>query len=237
MEPVRDMRETVMARIKEGAVSMRPRWQFVLLSLLWAGCAALLVLAILYFSSLAIFVLRENGVWLAPLLGMRGWFDVLRSAPLLIILLVAFCAIVLNLLVRRFAFAYRRPVVLSLGIVLLGTFIGGVLVGVSPFHRELHRHAREGRLPPPFGAPYARGPLRPPPPDDVYRGTVIERMGSTLFIKTAAGTTTVHISPRTRLPLGADFETGDPVVIFGDAASGAVEAFGILEMEDELLED
>lgn len=223
-----------MARIRKGAVSMRPRWQFVLLSLLWAGCAALLILAILYFSSLAVFVLRQNGVWLAPLLGMRGWYDVLRSAPLLIILLVAFCAIVLNALVRRSAFAYRRPVVLSLGVVLLGTLVGGVLVGVSPFHRELHRHAHEGGLPPPFGAPYRKGFLRPPPPDDVYRGAVIERMGSTLFIRTEAGTTSVNLSPRTRLPLGADFEPGDRVVIFGDDASGTIEAFGIIEADGDL---
>lgn len=225
--------DTVMDRIRKGAVSMRPRWQYVLLGLLWGFGALLVLLVLLYLASLAVFLMRQDGIWLAPALGARGWFDVLRSAPLFIILLVAACAIVLNALVRRSAFAYRRPITLSLGVVLLMTLIGGVAVGVSPFHREIHRQVRFGHLPPPFGMPYEH-PFRPPMPDDVHRGVVILHDGTTILLRDGGGaTTTIHLTPQTRLPLGADFEPGDMLVVFGDQASGSVQALGIVEVDTE----
>lgn len=229
-QPIHD---AVMERIRKGAVSMRPRWQHVLLALLWAAGALLVSLVLLYLASLAVFVMREDAFWLAALLGPRGWFDVLRAAPLFIILLIAVCASILNALVRRTSLAYRRPIAISLGVVLVATLVGGIVVGVSPFHTEMHRQARRGLVPPPFGAPYEH-PFRPTMPDDARRGVVVTREGSTVLIRDSRGaTTTIHLSPRTRLPFGADFGPGDTIVVFGDQATGSTEARGIVEVDDE----
>lgn len=229
-----DIQSEVMQRIREGAVAMRPRWQFVLLGLLWGLGALLALIVVLYLSSLAVYMLRANGVWFAPFLGPRGWFDIFRSAPLWIIVLTALCALVLSALVRHFAFAYRRPVVISLGVVLLVTFAGGIAVGLTPLHREIHRGARHGTLPGVVGTVYEQG-MRPPLPDDMYRGTIVSHSGEFLILEgTDGATTSVHISKRTRLPFGADFAPGDTLLVIGDEASGTLEAYGIIEADTDV---
>lgn len=221
--------DSVMQRIRSGAVPMRPRWQFVLFGLLWGVGALLVLLVTLYLASLAVFMLRANGVWLAPLLGARGWYDIFRAAPLYIIVLVAIFALLLNIVVRHFAFAYRRPLVLSLGVVLLVTFAGGVLVGVTPFHRELHRQVRGG----PLGFPY-EGAM-PSPPDDVFRGVVVSREGGIILIRDPQGaTSTILITRDTHLPFGEDFSPGDMIVVIGDKATDTVSAYGIMEAEPDV---
>lgn len=209
---------------------MRPRWQFVLFGLLWGVGALLVLIVTLYLASLAVFTLRASGAWLAPVLGARGWYDIFRAAPLYIIVLIAIFALLLNIVVRHFAFAYRRPLILSLGVVLLVTFAGGILVGVTPFHRELHRQFRGG----PLGFPYER-PMRPSLPDDVFRGLVVSRQGDTIQIRDREGaTSTIFITPTTRLPFGEDFAPGDMIVVIGDKATDTVKAYGIIEAEPDV---
>lgn len=233
MNTQKPIQDVVMERIRKGGVLMRPRWQFVLLGVLWAAGALLTLVLALYLVSLFVFLLRESGLLFVPAFGMRGWFDILRSAPFYIIGLIAICALIINLLARHFAFAYRRPLTVSLGAVLLVTFAGGLLVGATPLHTELRRSAEHGYLPSPFDVPY-RHDMRPPPPDDFHKGIVILRDGSLLYLRNAdGGTTTVRISPRTRLPFGADLEPGDAVVVIGDETSGAIEAFGLREIDSE----
>jgi len=59
--------------------------------------------------SRAFFFLREGGAWYAPAFGGRGWFVLLHSAPLLLLFLVAVFALILEILVRKYSFAYRAP--------------------------------------------------------------------------------------------------------------------------------
>lgn len=234
MNTPHNIQHAVMQRIREGGIAMRPRWQFVLLGLLWGFGALLALLVVLYLGSLVVFVMRANGLWFAPFLGPRGWFDIFRSAPFYIILLTALCAVVLGALVRHFAFAYRRPVVLSLGAVLFVTCAGGILVGFTPFHREIHRGAQRGFLPGVVGAFYEQG-VRPPLPDDMYRGTVVSDDGEFLVLRASDGaTTSVHVTRHTRLPFGADFAPGDTLIIIGDEASGTLEAYGIMESDPDV---
>lgn len=212
---------------------MRPRWQFVLMGLLWGLGALLALLVVLYLASLVVFLLRSSGMWFAPFLGPRGWFDIFRSAPLYILILTAACALVLSALVRHFSFAYRRPVAISLGAVLFVTLAGGIAVGVSPFHREVHRGARDGHLPSMMGTPYEHG-MRPPLPDDMSRGVVVSHAGDTIIVQDDAGaTTSIHVSRHTRLPFGADFAPGDTLIVIGDEASGTLEAYGIIESDPD----
>src|SRR4051812_20426275 len=98
-DKVNDLREKVMQAIQKRGVSMRPRWHFLLLSALMAAGALILVIALLYVASLALFFLRENGVWYAPAFGGRGWFALVHSAPVFLLVLVAVFALLLEILV------------------------------------------------------------------------------------------------------------------------------------------
>lgn len=220
----------VMDAIRHGKVQMRPRWHFVLMSALSILGVCIVALTLLYASSLVFFVLRESGVWFAPSFGMRGWFDLLRMVPWLLLGFVLVFLLVLELLVRRYAFVYKKPLVVSALSIVALVVVGGFLLAQTPLHPQLMREARRGGLPQPFSAMYAP----PPAPPDVYHGriTSLTPDGFELFDEGTDSTTSVVLTPHTRLPYGSAFKVGDPVIVIGDMASGTVRAFGVRGIDD-----
>lgn len=228
-----DLKDKVMHIIEREGVSMRPRWHFVLMSALVATGALTLLIALLYIISLGLFFLRENGVWYLPAFGGRGWFALLHSAPLLLMVLVAVCALILEILVRKYSFAYRAPLTVSFGGILLLVFIGGFALAQTSFHRRMEFAARHGYLPPPVGFWYG-DTFRQPPPQDIHRGIILmrESNGFVLQSDSGAGTSTVEITPRTRLPYGEDFSPGSVVIVLGDAdGTDTIRAYGVRRIE------
>lgn len=227
----KDLKDAVLDAIKKEGVKMRPRWHFVLLTLLAASGALILLLTLIYVVSFIVFMLHDGGTWFAPSFGMRGWFDLLRSIPIYLLVLLAIFTIVLDTLVRRYSFVYKRPLLASLAGTVLIVFISGFLVAQTSFHNSLAFQARHGHLPPPLGVWY--GHHDHPHSEDMYRGTIVSTSTSGFVIKLGdESTTSVILTPHTRLPFGADFALGDTLVVMGDEmGTGTVRAFGIMEID------
>jgi hypothetical protein len=228
------LKDKVMAMIQKRGVSMRPRWHFILLSALAAAGALILIVLLLYVTSLALFFMRINGGWYAPSFGGRGWIVLLQSAPVLLLGLVALFAVILEVLVRKYSFAYRTPLLMSLGGILLIIFVGGFTIAQTSLHHRLEQEAHRGRLPPPFTMWY-KAPFRVPPPGDMYRGVIMVR-NETGFVMAdfEDGTSTVQITPKTRFPYGMDFAPGDFVIVVGDMhGTDTIRAFGVRPVKDE----
>ncbi len=240
MNDTNDMRDAVLDAIRQRHVSMRPKWHFLLVSILVATGALLALLSLFYISSLAVFFMHDSGVWYAPGFGGRGWIDAMRSVPLLLLLLAALFAGVLELLARRYAFAYRSPLVVSLGGILILVAVGGFALAQTSIHRRLAYEARHGSLPMPVGFWYG-DPFRIRRPDDMYRGVIISRLiadssgnSRILIVDPEAGTSTIVITAKTRLPYGEDFSPGDMIVVMGDTVStGTVQAYGVRVIESD----
>jgi len=220
-----------MKAISRGEIHMKPRWHFILLSALYITGAFIVFLTLLYIVSLGVFFLRDSGELFAPSLGGRGWFSLLLSLPWLLILLTLLFAGILELLVRRYAFVYKKPLLMSVFGILAIIFLGGFFI--APLHHVMMLSARKGQLPPPLMLLY-RGPLRMPPPSDTYHGEIVTLTSSGFVMADEDhGTTTVTITPQTRLPYGENFTTGERVVVIGDSgATGTVQAFGIREIDE-----
>lgn len=230
------IQDSVMDLIRSGKAPMRPRWHFVLISALYALGAAILFPFLLYVTSLAIFFLRENGVWFAPVFGMRGWASLFHTLPWLLLGLIMVFFIVLEILVRRYAFIYKRPLMITL-IGMLGViFLGGFLVERTAFHSRMRDFARENRLPAPLRGIYDR-PSHFLPRADVYRGTVSEmtKDGFVMAVVDETSTTSVIITPGTRLPYDHQFKIGDAVMVLGDSPQPhIIFAFGIRTVDDSM---
>ena len=229
--------ETIRTRVMEsrraGKAHMRPRRYFVLMSALALTGIGIVLLALLYITSLAVYMMRESGVWFAPAFGVRGWFEFARSIPVLLLVLVALFTIVLELLVRRYAFVYRKPLLISLAGIALIVMAGGFIVAQTSLHRRLaHGHTL------PLIDQWYHPPLRIKRPRDVYRGAILELTshGFVIADEEKDGTSTiVEITPRTRLPYGEDFKVGDLMLIVGDTvATNTIEAFGIRELDQSI---
>ncbi len=224
----------VMDAIKKGTVTMRPRWHFVLVSTLAAIGALIVLLALCYLASLSVFFLHDSGAWFAPSFGGRGWFSVLRAIPWLLIFLVIIFAALLEVVVRRYAFVYRKPLLLSVVGILLLVFVGGSLIAATPFHRQMKFYADHHELSPLLSFVYGM-PFRAPPPPDVYRGVILATTTTGFIIndENGAGTTTVIVNDTTRLPYGHNFSVGTDVVVVGDSRGhDVVWAFGVRDADE-----
>jgi hypothetical protein len=222
----------VMDAIRSGKVHMRPRWKFVLSGALAALGGIILLLTLLYITSFAFFELRQSGALFVPVFGMRGVFAFFAALPVLLIILVLLFIVILEVLVRRYRVGYRTPLLVSVVAVLLVVGIGGWVLERTRIHDELSRQDRApGGLPAPLSMIYRPDADHVP---DIYHGTIISMIpgGFLLADDNGAGTTTVLIDPSTRLPLGADFDPGQEVVVFGDGASGTVRAIGIRQISE-----
>jgi hypothetical protein len=219
----------VLAEISSGKIRMRPRWQFILQAVLLGVGAVIVLLALLYLVSFILFALHESGAWFVPNFGPPGWWALFRRLPWVLIGFVAVFVIVLEVLVRHYAFAYQRPLLASalwiLGIVL----VGGLIISATRLHREIFDFARRNGLPV-VGGMYQQFGV--PRFDDIHRGKIVQMATDTFVIQDDDGdTSTVLIVPATRLPLGDGFEVGDMVVVFGPQdANRIIPAFGIQQV-------
>lgn len=228
------IREKVLEAVRSGRVAMRPKWHFVLRAALLAAGAVLAFLTLLYVLSFALFALRRSGVLFVPAFGVRGWYAFLASLPWMLIAVSLVFIFILEMLVRRYAFAYRRPLLYSvLGIVLLAV-LGGLVVDRAHFHMNVSRFVEDRKIP--FAGDFYRE-LGSPRFREVHPGQIVGIASTSFVIQNPRDETlTVFISSSTRFPLGMDFAEGDTVVVFGSREDGTVQALGIRRVEDEMME-
>jgi hypothetical protein len=219
----------VLTAIASGRVKMRPRWKFILEATLLGVGAILVFLILLYLVSFILFILHENGAWFVPDFGAPGWFALFRRLPWILIGFAALFIAILEVLVRRYSFAYQRPLLATVlwmvGIVL----VGGAVISATRFHNILFAFARHNTLPV-IGGMYRQFGM--PGFDDIHRGEILTMASGTFVIQFDDGdTSTVLVMPDTRLPLGEAFQIGNTVVVFGpENFNRVIPAFGIQQI-------
>jgi hypothetical protein len=218
--------DNVLAAIHSGQIKMRPRWQFILKAALIATGVVIVLLALIYLVSFILFALHESGAWFVPVFGFSGWIAFFQRLPWVLIGFVVLFIILLQVLVSRYAFSYHRPLLASALCIVGIVLVGGVAISLTRFHNQLFDSARHNGLPV-FGAMY-RG-FGMPRFDDIHRGEINEIMANGFVFQDDDGdTSTVVITPTTRLPLGDGFMASDTVIVFGrEDLGGMIRAVGI----------
>lgn len=225
------IKESILSTIKSGQLKMRPRWHFIFKAILAVLGAIILFLTVLYLASFIIFMLRQTGVLFVPAFGWQGWFAFFIHLPIFLICFLIIFIVVLELLVRHYAFAYRRPLLYSaIGIFVLAG-LGALALANSSFHGGVSKYADNNKetFVGKFYVEYGRQRFT-----DVHRGIIIEMISNGFMMRNRREEVlTIVVSRRTRLPFGADFSNGDIVVVFGPRNGNLVQAFGIQEIEGE----
>lgn len=220
-----NIRNIVLSRIKSGEVVMRPRWHFVLKGILAIVGIGILALSLIYLLSFVVFILRQTGVMFVPIFGMRGLIVFAFSSPWLLILLSVIFIFVLEVLVRRYSFSYRKPLLYTMLSIVFVATIGTYLISQTSVHQRLLQHAEKGGLPV-IGSMYRNYGLHTF--DNVHVGVIIEITGTGFSMTDRVGDTVeVLIGSDTRFPLGTNFAIDDRVVVLGERNGGSIEAIGL----------
>jgi len=224
------IKEKILEKIKSGQIKMRPKIYFILKTLLIVGGVLGFGLLIIFLISFIRFHLRASGIWYLPGFGFRGLGIYLRLLPWFLIFICLVLILILEILAKRFAFVWRRPIFYSLLAIIFIALIGGFIIEKTPFHPNLLLQAREGRLP--FAGPVYRD-FGMPSFKDVHRGVVEEVIENGFKIRTFDNQLlTVVLIPDTRFPLEKEIKQGDSVVVMGEREDDIVRAFGIRKIED-----
>lgn len=229
--------EHVTTAIKSGEVTMRPKWHFVLRATLAAIGSITLLLTLLYLASFIIFILRRSGVWIVPVFGLKGMYVFLFSLPWLLIGLAIIFVIILEILVKRYAFAYRLPLLCSVGTIVALIGVGGFIVAKTSFHHRLVIDAKRNHLSPMAGQLYRA--FEEQKFGNINPGEIINLTPTGFVMRNHRDEImTVVITPRTRLPFEHDFSAGESVVVFGEHGgpfedtSTTIEAMGIKKFSE-----
>ena len=221
-----NLKDTILQKIQTGELSMRPRWYFLLQGLGFFLATGIVALVVIYLASFVLFVLHQSGVWLAPLFGVAGIVLFVVTSPWLIISCTVFFLVVLHLLVRHYAFSYRRPLLYSLiGIVVTVVAIATLLHGFA-MHDMMRDFSRRHDLP--GLSPMYRdfGDRRPP---GVVTGYIESVTKDGCLLRADHGETMIiSFNQKTKLPRNWPLEPGARVIIFGDqVGTSTITAFGL----------
>ena len=179
MNENKDIKSLVLEKIQSGKINMRPRFYFVLkiATLILVAVLTLLVSSLLV--SFIIFSLMASGMLFLFGFGLRGFlmFFLLFPWPLLI-LEVAFI-ILLEWLIKKFKFGYRLSLSRLLLVILAFSVVIGVVINVTPLHRDFQHRAEQRSLP--LVGDFYRGIRRPQPSQEIFRG-VVSDAGTSSFV-------------------------------------------------------
>ena len=222
-------KQRILRRIHEGELRMRPKWHFLLKTALIFIGGVILALALLYVASFVIFVLRQTGAVYVPGFGFHGLVQFLLATPWRLLVLGAAFLVVLEILVRRFAFAYRTPLLYSLVVILLFMIGGSYVVARTGMHEAIFQRAQEkpGRAIRIMGAMHQEYGLREL--KQIHPGAVSSVSDDGfIMLNPRREQVAVQVSERTRLqPANLVFERGQHVVVWGEREGETIQARGI----------
>ncbi len=222
--------QKVISRIEKGELKMRPRVYFIAKTILIAGFLALVFLLALYFGSLIIFVLRINDIFLFHGMGFQATRNVLLSFPWYLVLLVIGLVILVELIAKRFNFVYRKPLIVSLLIILTLVFLSSFLVEKSSLHYSFFRLAEQERLPLAGRMYRDLGNLEI---ENVYFGKILEKKDNLWIMELDSGEEVgLKITEKTRgRRVFSEIKEGNKVIVIGKLEDGLIDVGSFKRIE------
>ncbi len=235
----KDVASGVLDRIRAGEVHMKPRLYFIAKTALVVGLALLIILIATWLASFISFGLRLSGHEL--LLGFGGhWTYVFFILfPWGLAVLELFLIVLLIVLIRKFKFGYRQPMLYALvASIFISVLAGFVFDRETSFHHEYYERAEEDSLFEPLNSLYTNINSRTSEEYGVYRGTVMS-IQETSFVLTHNdydndaddGTWTVSLPNDFNVQ---ELQVGDRVLVVGEREDSTIEAFGIRTLDEDM---
>ncbi len=139
-----DITAEVLAKIESGQVKMRSKWRFLAEKI---GLESGLLLAIVVFLLvLSLFLAYWQNQATQELLefGTPGWERVLRSAPYELIALGLVLLLLINFLIKKFNWGYKRPWLVWVGAIVVGGVVVAGFINHLNFLGRLNKAAFPG---------------------------------------------------------------------------------------------
>lgn len=217
--------QKIQKQINEGKITKKPKMFFVLNAILLSVGTVLLALTSIYLLSFIAFIERERSPITLLGVGKEGVYLFMSNFPWIFTTIALILIVVTSLLVRRFEFGYRTPIIILLGslfIIVLTVFFTLEKFSVSP---QIIDKTLNGPLKG-IGDSYRQK-------DSKLRSGIITDILSTspvtsFVLDSDKGVVVVTIDEYTKISPDVLIEIGNRVVVLGELDEISVKAKGIV---------
>ncbi len=154
--------EFVTDSIKSGKIIMKPKWHFVLKTILRVLSIIILFFVIVYLLNFIGLVTHEKDFNILDL-SPRGMRAFMVAIPWVIVLLSMFLLMTFYILVKQYSFVYRKPLVYSFFGLIFFVLFTGIIIHIFDMNFRFARFGEGPRTP-------ILGPMH-----KYYRGEMMER--------------------------------------------------------------
>ena len=229
------IKDSVLEKIRNEKVQMHSKVYFVCrVSVLFLATLGLLITSSLLISYIIFSITISDRLFLLGF-GNQGIQAFLKLFPWHLVVLEVVLIIILEQIVRKFRWAYRRPLIwilLGIGIV---SSICSLIITSSAFHERLFIQSTQ------------LGPLKnlyqdiqkPSGKRDIFHGQIVDIKGYTFIITDldhspshTLETIKVHIAKTTKV--FNDLRIGDLVFVAGELNNGEITAYGIRKWQPKI---
>jgi len=220
-----NMKEKILREIREKHIAIKPKWQFVLKTILIIFVLSIVAFYIMFHTSFLFYSLHHNGSLFLPQFGMSGIKRLFWSFPWLWAIAGILLTVIFGIIIENKTRAYRFPLLYTVLAVIIVVTLTGVLCVILPIHTTLRKINAGAEIP-------IIGPLYNGLPENelfqTYIGEVSDlQKNSFTLINRNGQAETIYLEPQTDLPNDFQLENGVEVMIIGEEKAGCVEAEGI----------
>lgn len=230
MTTIHNVHNQILDKIKSGTIKQTPRWHFVLQALLYLLGFAASFIIFFYFISFVALVLREHYIFEALQFGPRTLFAVMHTLPFLLILIVIGIFIVLQLLVRHFAFAYMKPIAVTAGAGLLLTFSIFALILFTDRQFRIARLGEGQHIPP---IDFLHSTFRDRIPRAVVHGTIVSIATSSYIVRDVRNGLITLVSTDNSRMRDESYSVGDRIGALVEKRGGSIFILGMHNEKNE----
>jgi hypothetical protein len=222
--------QEVISKIEKGEIKMKSKLYFIAKAVLVVGLLFLAFLLALYFGSLIIFVLRVNDIMLFHGMGFFAIRSVLLSFPWRLVFFVFVLIVLVEIIAKKFRFVYRKPLIISLSIILVLIFLSSFLVESLSLHNSFFRLAEQKKLPLVGGMYRDLGNLNI---ENAYFGIILEKKDDFWIMELDNGEkVNLKITEETRgRRIFSEIKEGNEIIVIGELKEGAINVNGFKRIE------
>jgi hypothetical protein len=156
-----DLEQVIMAKVKSNEISMKPRWYFVLGSLLMIAGLVGFSMGAIFLTNLTLFLLRQHGP-----MGQWRLQQMLDSFPLWVPIMAAVSMVLGIVILRKYDFSYKRNVWLLISGFIISIILAALILHYTGFDtiwyrqgpmRRFYQQIEDGRPMNPEGRGQGRG--------------------------------------------------------------------------------
>ncbi len=219
------LKKTIIEKISTKELVMKPHWQFFVQTGVMIFGVVLAFLIIVGVGSFVLFVIRSTGALYASDFGIPGMVAFFFALPWFLIALIFALIFLLELLLQKFALSYKKPLIYSLGTVVVLLVFGSVVLFNTHIHEKFQERAMHGNLPL-LGSAYRTFSEDQSP--SISMGVITELRDTGFIMEDfRKGTLTVTRTLTTKIAPTLSLQVGERVVVFGPREGDQVSAVGI----------